>query len=576
MYLGLRADELAAGRTALPEGVVLPLTPGNMGMVTLLMSAVTMAWAVDALRNDDRPHAYLALGLTLLFGVAFINSTVYLYQQLALPPTSGPIAGLLYAVTGAHLVMVVVGMLFAAVMGFQALGGQLTGRDAEGMSAAALYWYVADRRLRRRSGTASTSPSSPPTSRKAVLPRCSPPDPSGSSASGSSRLVLAAAYGWATGGTGLGPVTAGLQRRASATTSATRCSSSLGALALFLGLVAVAVRDADPARWPSWPAPTRPPAAVPPAHLAYWPIAGAFGVSLVVLGLVISNVLFIAGFIVLLAVLVEWMVLAWSDRATGDPATNQLVRDRLLGPYEVPLAGVLIAGGTVAALSRVFLATSKLGAVTAGTVIGVIIVCIGTLLATRPKLSGNVVAGVLVLAAAGVVTAGVIVGRPRASARSTPHHAEDIEHEGPVEGEAPAEDDVPAEHEEPSSETGNQPARARGHRAGHHDHHGGRGLTRTPTDPTPPVPPVAGCAGRPDPPRPHRLRGERAPRHARAARAREARHDRQPLEPGLPHRRRRVRVRAGRRAVPRPGATASARTTTARCPARSTATRSSS
>jgi heme/copper-type cytochrome/quinol oxidase subunit 3 len=38
--------------------------------------------------------------------------------------------------------MVVVGMIFVAVMGFQALGGQLTGRDAEGMSAAALYWYV--------------------------------------------------------------------------------------------------------------------------------------------------------------------------------------------------------------------------------------------------------------------------------------------------------------------------------------------------------------------------------------------------------------------------------------------------
>ena len=33
-------------------------------------------------------------------------------------------------------------MVFVAVMGFQSLGGQLTGRDAEGMSAAALYWYV--------------------------------------------------------------------------------------------------------------------------------------------------------------------------------------------------------------------------------------------------------------------------------------------------------------------------------------------------------------------------------------------------------------------------------------------------
>ena len=142
VYLQVRADELAAGRTALPEGVVLPLTPGNMNLLTLGMSAVTMAWVVYALRNNDRPHAYLAIGVTLLLGVASVVETVYLYQQLALSPTSGTVAGLLYAVTGAHIVMTVIGMLFLAVMGFQALGGQLAGRDAEGMSAAALYWYA--------------------------------------------------------------------------------------------------------------------------------------------------------------------------------------------------------------------------------------------------------------------------------------------------------------------------------------------------------------------------------------------------------------------------------------------------
>ena len=38
--------------------------------------------------------------------------------------------------------MLVAGLVFIAVMAFQALGGQLSGRDAEGMSAAALYWYV--------------------------------------------------------------------------------------------------------------------------------------------------------------------------------------------------------------------------------------------------------------------------------------------------------------------------------------------------------------------------------------------------------------------------------------------------
>lgn len=141
-YLQVRGDLVADGSTVLPEGVVLPLTPGNMGLLTLAMSAITMAWIVYSLRNDDRTHAYLGLGLTIMLGVAFINSTAYLYQQLAMPFTASEISGLLYAATGAHLVMVAVGIVFTAVMGFQALGGQLTGRDAEGMSAAALYWYV--------------------------------------------------------------------------------------------------------------------------------------------------------------------------------------------------------------------------------------------------------------------------------------------------------------------------------------------------------------------------------------------------------------------------------------------------
>ncbi len=142
VYLQVRADFLASGATTLPDDTLLPLTPGGMGMVTLAMSVVSMMWAVWSLRRDDRPHAYLALGLTLLLGVAFVNSTVYLYQQLNLPLTASSTGGLIYVVTGTHLVMVVVGLLFIAVMGFQSLGGQLTGRDAEGMSAAALYWYV--------------------------------------------------------------------------------------------------------------------------------------------------------------------------------------------------------------------------------------------------------------------------------------------------------------------------------------------------------------------------------------------------------------------------------------------------
>ncbi|MGV3759589.1 MAG: hypothetical protein ACO1PW_08625, partial [Actinomycetota bacterium] len=146
----------------------------------------------------------------------------------------------------------------------------------------------------------------------------------------------------------------------------------------------------------------------PPALPAYWPALGALGATLVVLGLVVSNVMFVAGFLVLIAVLIEWMVLAWSDRATGDPETNRLVRNRLMGPWEVPLVGAAVVGGGIWAFSRMFLTSSKLGAVWVATVVGAVVICIGWLLATRPRISRNVLVGILAACAVGVLASGVV------------------------------------------------------------------------------------------------------------------------------------------------------------------------
>ncbi|MEO7429800.1 MAG: hypothetical protein ABIY48_10530 [Acidimicrobiales bacterium] len=240
-------------------------------------------------------------------------------------------------------------------------------------------------------------------------------------------LVLAAAYGWSTGGNGLGPVTLGYKGGVGDHLGYTLLIS-IGLAAIFLGLVAVATRDAAPSALAEVAGTDVAPMLTPPAHVAYWPILGAFGAALVVLGLVISNVLFIVGFFVLLGVTVEWMVLAWSDRATGDPATNRLVRNRVMGPFEVPLTGVLIVGGTVAAFSRLLLTSSEVGAVGVATALGVAILAIGALIATKPRLSPNVVAGVLALCAVGVVVAGV--ASAARGERIIEHHQEEPGNEG--------------------------------------------------------------------------------------------------------------------------------------------------
>src|SRR4029450_11419706 len=132
VYARMRADVIAGGDKWLSDDVNVQLPPGNMGMVTLLMSGVTVAWAVYSLRNDDRGHAYLAFGLSILLGVAYIPTVVYGWQQLGVGITSSTQALLIFTITGLHVAMAGVGLLVVAVMAFRALGGQFTGRAAEG------------------------------------------------------------------------------------------------------------------------------------------------------------------------------------------------------------------------------------------------------------------------------------------------------------------------------------------------------------------------------------------------------------------------------------------------------------
>ena len=141
-YASTRAAAVAEGLPWLLEGSKIPLTPGNMAFATMLISAVSVWWAVDAVGKNDRQMAYLALGLTIMFGVAVINATTFLYTQMALP-VSTTAGALVYTITGAHLGMVIVGMVYLAVMVFRTLGGEYAGRDREGLVASALFWYVA-------------------------------------------------------------------------------------------------------------------------------------------------------------------------------------------------------------------------------------------------------------------------------------------------------------------------------------------------------------------------------------------------------------------------------------------------
>ena len=142
IYIAQRSDALANDNGWLPEGTVIPLTPPNMAFATLLMSIVTMQWGVYAIKNRDRTNAYVALAITIVLGLAFINSTAYLYTQMGLGIADSIAGVLIYAISGAHLLMTGAGLAFAALVTFRALGGDFSPRDHEGLTAASLFWYA--------------------------------------------------------------------------------------------------------------------------------------------------------------------------------------------------------------------------------------------------------------------------------------------------------------------------------------------------------------------------------------------------------------------------------------------------
>jgi hypothetical protein len=219
-------------------------------------------------------------------------------------------------------------------------------------------------------------------------------------------VAVAVVYGYTTGGNELGPLSVGYWGGVGDHLGYGMLLSS-AAVAVSLGFITTGVRDAEAASVAEIAGTDAPPA-VTPAVTSSWPAVAGFGVGVTVLGLVLGTVVFALGIAILAVVLIEWAVSAWSDRATGDPATNRQIRNRLMHPIEIPLAGALLVAVGVLALSRVFLTVSAAGAVWVALTIAIIVLGLGALVATRPRLSRDAVAILLTVAAVGVVAAGVV------------------------------------------------------------------------------------------------------------------------------------------------------------------------
>lgn len=225
-------------------------------------------------------------------------------------------------------------------------------------------------------------------------------------------------------------------------------------IAIFLGAMVIAFRDADPDQQQAYAQLDELPEIPAPRHSSYWPLLGAVAAGCAVLGLVTSSLLFIFGVVVAIVVVLEWMVSSWADRATGDPEVNRRIRNRLMNPIEIPVFGSIGVAVLVLCVSRVLLATSATGASIIAIVVAVLILALASIYAVAPKSGRTVVAVLCVLGAVGVLAGGVIA----AAQGSRTYHQEQPEHTpAPPDRRQPEIQPVPATAD-PGDEPGAEPA----------------------------------------------------------------------------------------------------------------------
>ncbi len=221
-----------------------------------------------------------------------------------------------------------------------------------------------------------------------------------------SALIGAVVYGLVTGGDPIGVVSLGYKGGV---------GDHLGYVMLIAAFVSaqvlcwimVATRDGDAEVLAQRVGAGAVPPVQAPADPSYWGVVTAFGVAAVVVGLALSSLFFYLGLAVLMVAALMWLLLAWSDRASGDPEVNRVVRDRVAGPFEVPLLSLLAFAVVAIAFSRVFLAASKTGATVAGGIATVIIFG-GAVLASRISLKPALMRSVVVLLGVVVLAAGIV------------------------------------------------------------------------------------------------------------------------------------------------------------------------
>jgi cytochrome c oxidase subunit 3 len=124
------------------EGLEVPLPAISTTM--LVLSSVTMQFAIWAIRRGDRRSMMRFLKLTLVLGAVFLGGQAYDYSTLGFSIHDTVYGTTFFTMTGFHGAHVFGGLVFIYLMLSRGWQGQLTRENHTALEGCAIYWHFVD------------------------------------------------------------------------------------------------------------------------------------------------------------------------------------------------------------------------------------------------------------------------------------------------------------------------------------------------------------------------------------------------------------------------------------------------
>ena len=123
-----------------PRGVRVGTYLPTIVTITAMMSAVSVQWALHAIRRHDQRNAAVALGLTVLFGLAMANAEWYSLTRAGFGVRRHAYGTLYHSLLGFHVAHLLLGVVVLLVVAGRALAGHFSARDHEPVKASCIVW----------------------------------------------------------------------------------------------------------------------------------------------------------------------------------------------------------------------------------------------------------------------------------------------------------------------------------------------------------------------------------------------------------------------------------------------------